>query len=167
MMAGKNRLIHTPEGVRDSYNAECRKKLAVQDKILNTLYLYGYEHIQTPSFEYFDIFSKDRGSVSDREMFKFFDRDNNTLVLRPDMTPAVARCVAKYFMDDDMPLRLCYLERTFKNNSSYQGRLKERAGILPFASGPTFKSILPFLLTHSTSFLTIISAGLKFLSFAQ
>lgn len=126
-MAGKNRLIHTPEGVRDSYNAECRKKLAVQDKILDTLYLYGYEHIQTPSFEYFDIFSKDRGSVSDREMFKFFDRDNNTLVLRPDMTPAVARCVAKYFMDDDMPLRLCYLERTFKNNSSYQGRLKERA----------------------------------------
>ena len=45
MMAGKNRLIHTPEGVRDSYNAECRKKLAVQDKILDTLYLYGYEHI--------------------------------------------------------------------------------------------------------------------------
>ena len=46
---------------------------------------------RTPSFEYFDIFSKDRGSVPDREMFKFFDRDNNTLVLRPDMTPAVAR----------------------------------------------------------------------------
>ena len=126
-MAGNNRLIHTPEGVRDIYNGECRKKLAVQDKILDTFYLYGYEHIQTPSFEYFDIFNKDRGSVPDREMFKFFDRDNNTLVLRPDMTPAVARCVAKYFMDDDMPLRLCYLERTFKNNSSYQGRLKERA----------------------------------------
>ena len=112
-MAGNNRLIHTPEGVKDSYNGECRKKLAVQDKILDTFYLYGYEHIQTPSFEYFDIFSKDRGSVPDREMFKFFDRDNNTLVLRPDMTPAVARCVAKYFMDDPMPLRLCYLERTF------------------------------------------------------
>lgn len=126
-MAGTNHLLHTPEGVRDSYNAECRKRLAVQDKVLSTLYLYGYEHIQTPSFEYFDIFSKDRGSVTDREMFKFFDRDNSTLVLRPDMTPAVARCVAKYFMDDDMPLRLCYLERTFKNNSSYQGRLKERA----------------------------------------
>ena len=62
-MAGNNRLIHTPEGVKDSYNGECRKKLAVQDKILDTFYLYGYEHIQTPSFEYFDIFSKDRGSV--------------------------------------------------------------------------------------------------------
>ena len=126
-MTGKNKLIHTPEGVRDIYNGECRKKLAIQEKILNVFYLYGYEHIQTPSFEFFDIFSKDRGSVSSQEMFKFFDRDNNTLVLRPDMTPAVARCVAKYFMDDPMPLRLCYLERTFKNNSSYQGRLKERA----------------------------------------
>lgn len=126
-MTRTNKLIHTPEGVRDSYHAECRKKLAVQNKILDTLYLYGYEHIQTPSFEFFDIFSTDRGSVSSREMFKFFDRDNNTLVLRPDMTPAVARCVAKYFADEQMPLRLCYLERTFKNNSSYQGRLKERS----------------------------------------
>ena len=97
-MAGNNRLIHTPEGVKDSYNGECRKKLAVQDKILDTFYLYGYEHIQTPSFEYFDIFSKDRGSVPDREMFKFFDRDNNTLVLRPEMTPAGSRCVAQVFM---------------------------------------------------------------------
>ena len=124
-MAGKNRLIHTPEGVRDSYNAECRKKLAVQDKILNTLYLYGYEHIQTPSFEYFDIFSKDRGSVSDREMFKFFDREGNTLALRPDITPSIARAVAKYFAEEDMPVRLCYVANTFINNSDFQGRLKE------------------------------------------
>ena len=120
-----NRLLHTPEGVRDIYSAECRRKLALEDKMLEVLYLYGYEHIETPSFEYFDIFNKDRGSVGDREMFKFFDRDNNTLVLKPDMTPAVARCVAKYYMDENSPLRLCYLERTFKNNTSYQGRLKE------------------------------------------
>lgn len=120
-----NRLLHTPEGVRDIYSGECGRKLALESKILKVLYLYGYEHMETPSFEYFDIFNKDRGSVGDREMFKFFDRDNNTLVLKPDMTPAVARCVAKYYMDEKNPLRLCYLERTFKNNTSYQGRLKE------------------------------------------
>lgn len=118
-------LIHTPEGVRDIYDAECRQKLEVQKKILNTLYLYGYQHMETPSFEFFDIFNKERGSVSSREMFKFFDRENNTLVLKPDMTPAIARCVAKYFSEETMPVRLCYLERTFTNNSSYQGRLKE------------------------------------------
>ena len=65
-----NRLLHTPEGVRDIYSAECRRKLALEDKMLEVLYLYGYEHIETPSFEYFDIFNKDRGSVGDREMLQ-------------------------------------------------------------------------------------------------
>ena len=44
-MAGNNRLIHTPEGVKDSYNGECRKKLAVQDKILDTFYPVSYTHL--------------------------------------------------------------------------------------------------------------------------
>lgn len=120
-----NRLLHTPEGVRDIYDRECARKQAVQEKISKTFHLYGYEDIETPTFEFFDIFNKERGSVSSKEMFKFFDRDNNTLVLRPDMTPAIARCVTKYFYDEEMPIRLCYRERTFTNNSSYQGRLKE------------------------------------------
>ena len=58
-------------------------------------------------------------------MYKFFDRDNNTLVLRPDITPSIARCVAKYYMDETGPLRLCYLGQTFINSTSYQGRLKQ------------------------------------------
>ena len=76
-------------------------------------------------FEFFDIFKKERGSVGSQGMYKFFDRDNNTLVLRPDMTPPIARCVAKYYMDETKPLRLCYLGPTFINGTSYQGRLKE------------------------------------------
>lgn len=119
------RLLHTPEGVRDIYDKECARKQTVQEKISKVFHLYGYEDIETPTFEFFDIFNKERGSVSSKEMFKFFDRDNNTLVLRPDMTPAIARCVTKYYYDEGMPIRLCYRERTFTNNTSYQGRLKE------------------------------------------
>ncbi|MBS6646987.1 MAG: ATP phosphoribosyltransferase regulatory subunit [Clostridiaceae bacterium] len=120
-----NQLLHTPDGVRDIYAEECAKKMAIQEKIQKVFHLYGYQNIETPTFEFFDIFKKERGSVVSSEMFKFFDRDNNTLVLRPDMTPSIARCVAKYFMDETMPLRLCYLEPAFINNTSYQGRLKE------------------------------------------
>lgn len=118
-------LFHTPEGVRDLYDKECARKLAVEEQISQVFHLYGYEDVETPTFEFFDIFNKERGSVSSREMFKFFDRDNNTLVLKPDVTPAIARCVAKYFMEEKVPVRLCYRERTFTNNTSYQGRLKE------------------------------------------
>lgn len=122
-----NKLLHTPDGVRDIYGVECTRKAAIQNRILEIFHLYGYQDIETPTFEFFDIFNESRGSVKAKEMFKFFDRDNHTLVLRPDETPAIARCVTKYFTEEDIPLRLCYLERTFINNTSYQGRLKEAA----------------------------------------
>lgn len=120
-----NQLLHTPEGVRDIYAEECAGKMAVQERIQRVFHLYGYQNIETPVFEFFDIFNKERGSVGSREMYKFFDRDNNTLVLRPDITPSIARCVAKYFMDETGSLRLCYLGQTFINSTSYQGRLKQ------------------------------------------
>ncbi len=120
-----NQLIHTPEGVRDIYGREYAERLNVRRRIRNTFHRYGYQDVQTPSFEFYDIFSADKGSADSREMFKFFDRDGEMLVLRPDMTPAVARCAVKYFEEEKMPLRLSYIENTFINRTSYQGRLKE------------------------------------------
>ena len=124
-MKKKSELLHTPEGVRDIYNEECAKKLVLQNELLRLLREYGYHAIQTPTFEFFDIFGKEIGTTPSKELYKFFDREGNTLVLRPDMTPSIARAAAKYFMDEDMPIRLCYMGNTFTNNSSYQGRLKE------------------------------------------
>ena len=118
-------LLHTPEGVRDIYHEECAKKLALQNRLHKTLHLYGYHDIQTPMYEYFDVFRKEIGTIPSRELYKFFDRDGNTLVLRPDITPQIARATATLFKDDELPARLCYMGNTFINHSSYQGRLKE------------------------------------------
>ena len=90
-------LLHTPEGVRDYYNGECAAKLVTGSKLAHVFGLYGFQSIQTPTFEYFDIFNAERGSVASKEMYKFFDRDGETMVLRPDFTPSIARCAAKYF----------------------------------------------------------------------
>lgn len=118
-------VLHIPEGVRDIYNEECQLKLSMEQKMHQVLHSYGFSDIQTPMFEFFDVFSKERGTIASREMYKFFDRDNNTLVLRPDVTPAIARCVGKYFKEEELPLRLCYKGSTFINTTSYQGKLKE------------------------------------------
>ena len=67
--------LHTPEGVRDIYNRECAIKLALQKKLNTVLHLYGYQDIQTPTFEYFDVFRKEIGSTSIRDLYKFFDRE--------------------------------------------------------------------------------------------
>lgn len=119
------KLLHTPEGVRDIYREECKKKAALEKSLHEVLKLYGYQDIETPTYEFFDVFNSDTGTVSSREMFKFFDRYNNTLVLRPDMTPSIARSVAKYYSDCDYPLRLSYKGNTFLNRQSYQGKLSE------------------------------------------
>ena len=118
-------LLHTPEGVRDIYGREYARKLHVEKTIHRTLNLYGYQDIQTPTFEFFDVFSREIGTTPSRELYKFFDKEGNTLVLRPDFTPSMARCAAKYYMDEDIPIRFCYAGNTFTNTSSLQGKLKE------------------------------------------
>lgn len=119
------KLLHTPEGVRDIYNVECGKKLTLESSLKKTLHLYGYHDIQTPAFEYFDVFRKEIGTIPSKELYKFFDKEGNTLVLRPDITPSVARAAATLFGDEELPIRLCYTGNTFINHSSYQGRLRE------------------------------------------
>lgn len=81
------RIFHTPEGVRDIYNGECSQKRKVQEKIHRVFHQYGYEDIETPTFEYFEVFSREVGTIPSKELYKFFDREGNTLVLRPDFTP--------------------------------------------------------------------------------
>lgn len=117
--------LHTPEGVRDIYNTECKRKLAIQNMLMEMLHVYGYQDIQTPTFEYFDVFRKEIGTISSRELYKFFDRDGDTLALRPDITPSIARAAATLFETEEFPVRLCYAGNTFINHFSYQGRLKE------------------------------------------
>lgn len=119
------KLLHTPEGVRDIYENECKRKRKVLQQMHKVLSLHSYRDIETPTFEFFDIFNHDKGSASSNEMYKFFDRENNTLVLRPDFTPSIARCAAKYYEEEDLPIRLCYQGNTFFNTHNHQGKLNE------------------------------------------
>ena len=52
------KLLHTPEGVRDIYGREYARKLSVENSLKESIRLYGYEEIQTPTFEFFDVFSR-------------------------------------------------------------------------------------------------------------
>ncbi len=125
----KKQMLHTPEGVRDIYSLEYGKKSVLEEKLQNVFHLYGYHDIQTPTFEYFDVFGKEIGTTPVKELYKFFDREGNTLVLRPDITPSIARAAMTVFDSENLPIRLCYKGNTFVNQSSYQGRLHENTQI--------------------------------------
>lgn len=119
------KFVHTPEGVRDIYGMECRRKQKIQELIHENFAGFGYEDIETPTFEFFDVFGREIGTTPSKELYKFFDKEGNTLVLRPDFTPSIGRCAAKYFMEQSVPVRLTYLGNTYTNTSNLQGKLKE------------------------------------------
>ena len=48
-------LLHTPDGVRDLYGEELTQKKQLLKSINNTIKLYGFEMLDTPAFEYFDV----------------------------------------------------------------------------------------------------------------
>lgn len=119
------RLVHTPEGVRDIYGSEYAAKQNIEKLFHDKLHSFGYQDIQTPTFEFFDVFSREIGTIPSKDLYKFFDKEGNTLALRPDFTPSIARCAAKYFMDETIPLRFCYAGNNFINTDNLQGKLKE------------------------------------------
>ena len=119
------RILHTPEGVRDICNVECGKKLALEGRIKKIFHLYGYHDIQTPMFEYFEVFREEIGTIPAKDLYRFFDKEGNMLAMRPDITPSAARAAAILYEAETLPIRLCYTGNTFMNHSNYQGRLRE------------------------------------------
>lgn len=119
------KLIHTPEGVRDIFGIECDRKRYLERQIEKLLRSYGYQSIETPTCEYLTVFDKEVGTTPSRELYQFFDREGDTIVLRPDFTPSVARAASMYFSEESMPLRFCYRGNVFINYSGLQGRLRE------------------------------------------
>lgn len=119
------RIFHTPEGVRDVYEKECSQKKTLQKKMQKVFHRYGYKDIETPTFEYFEVFSKEVGTIPSKDLYKFFDREGNTLCLRPDVTPSISRACATYFSPEQEVVSLCYTGNTFINSSSLRGQMKE------------------------------------------
>ena len=71
------------------------------------------------------MFSRKVGTIPSKDLYKFFDREGNTLVLRPDVTPSVSRACASYYHPEQEPVSLCYTGKTFINTSDHRGQLKE------------------------------------------
>ncbi len=115
-------LLHTPDGVRDFYGDELDLKNHIMDCIEKNIKCYGFDEIQTPTLEFLNVFLEDNDFAYESKTFRFIDRDGETLVLRPDYTPSVARCAAKYFSDEDYPIRFFYKGNSFANKGLYEGK---------------------------------------------
>ena len=153
------KILHTPEGVRDIYGGECKRKQVLERRLQQVLASFGYQEIETPTFEYFDVFGSDVGTIPSKDLYKFFDREGNTLALRPDFTPSIARAASRYFPVSEKPVRLSYLGRTFVNHQEHRGRLKENTEIGAELIGESAVDADAEIIAMATSML--LASGLK------
>ena len=115
---------HTPEGVFDVLEKDCACKRNIESKITNVYKASGYFEIQTPTFEFYDVFANENGAVDQTSMFKFFDRNGRILVLRPDLTTPIARICATKYDEDSFPKRICYIGSAFRDGDAVAEQFK-------------------------------------------
>lgn len=123
--------IYTPDGVQDILFDECYTKREIEKRIRNTFRSYGYYEIETPTIEFFDVFSSEIEHFPQESMVKFFDQKGRILVLRPDITVPVARITATKNRDVQLPIKYSYIGNVFRFNEVGGGRQNEftQAGV--------------------------------------
>lgn len=117
--------LHTPKGVNDILPEECAIKKNIQETIWSVFAAFGYNEVETPTFEYYDCFSGADGQISQESMFKFFDEQGRILTLRPDITTSIARMAATKESTTQRPLRFCYTGNVFRADRTEGARQRE------------------------------------------
>ena len=106
------------------------KELLVRDFIISNIkkvmIKYGFQYLETPSFEYTESIGKflpdkDR---PDEGVFSFQD-EKNWLSLRYDLTAPLARYVAKNYLEIPKPFKRYQLGTVWRNEKPGPGRFRE------------------------------------------
>lgn len=127
----KNYDLITPEGTKDLLFGESVVRRTIEDTLLKLFKSRGYSEIITPGLEFFDVFNMKSRYFPQENLYKMTDSKGRLIVMRPDSTMPIARVVATRLRDAELPLKLCYNQTVYRNESLLKGRSDEtvQAGI--------------------------------------
>ena len=119
-----------PDGVEDCLPAECYIKKQMEAALRRRFVLSGYDEIETPTYEYLDVFQSGVGAYMQESMIKFVGPSGRILVLRPDLTVPIARVAATKYTNDGIK-RLFYIQNSYAAAEPAIGKAGEftQAGI--------------------------------------
>ena len=101
--------VAPPGGMRDLLPPASMTRTFLWQRLMETFDLYGYQRVTTPPVEYADVIERGLGTVDRRDLVRFVEPDSGEVaLLRPDITPQIARIVATRLQDRPPPWRLCY-----------------------------------------------------------
>ncbi|MBP5615920.1 MAG: histidine--tRNA ligase [Alphaproteobacteria bacterium] len=115
-------------GTYDLYGAAKRRAKKVVDIASKTVETYGFEEIETPIFEFTEVFARNLGDTSDivtKEMYTFLDKGGESLTLRPEGTAGVVRSFISQGMKQNLPVKLYYAGPMFRYERPQKGRQRQ------------------------------------------
>ena len=120
--------LQNVRGTYDLYGAAKRKVKKVISTASEVVEKYGFEEIETPIFEFTEVFSRNLGDTSDivtKEMYCFQDRGGESLTLRPEGTAGVVRSFISEGMQQNLPVKLYYQGPMFRYERPQKGRQRQ------------------------------------------
>ncbi len=118
--------LQTVRGMRDLPPNRTWKWLSLRDTITEVFERYGFEPLQTPMVEYFEVLSKKGagGDLIKEEIYYFKDKSGRELGLRFDLTIPLARFVAKN-KDLPKPFKRYTIDRVYRYDKPQAQRYRE------------------------------------------
>ena len=121
--------FQVPRGTADILPNDQKYWKYFQNKAKETASLFGYERIDTPTFEDAGLFLKGTGETTDiieKETYTFEDRGGDLLTLRPEGTPPVCRAYMENGMHNlPQPVRLYYTGPFYRYDRPQAGRYRQ------------------------------------------
>ncbi|MBX7147169.1 MAG: histidine--tRNA ligase [Alphaproteobacteria bacterium] len=129
-------------GTHDFLPSEMRHYRHVVDTSKITSTIYGFEEVQTPIFEFDDVFKRTLGDTSDvvsKEMYSFQDRGGDLITLRPENTASICRMLLSNGLLQDWPQKFFYAGPMFRYERPQKGRMRQFHQIgIEFLGSKTF-----------------------------
>ncbi|HSO38688.1 MAG TPA: ATP phosphoribosyltransferase regulatory subunit, partial [Labilithrix sp.] len=98
-----------PAGMRDLLPEEAAARRALSAAVLGRFALFGYRLVTPPAFELAHVVERGLGTSASSDVLRFIEPESGEVaVLRPDMTPQIARIVATRMRDHAPPYRIAY-----------------------------------------------------------
>ena len=120
--------LQNVRGTYDLYGAAKRKAKKVIATASEVAEKYGFEEIETPVFEFTEVFSRNLGETTDivtKEMYCFEDRGGESLTLRPEGTAGIVRSFISEGMQQNLPVKLYYAGPMFRYERPQKGRQRQ------------------------------------------
>lgn len=116
----------TPKGVLTFLPEAAYRKRWIEEKTLDVFSRWGYQEIIPPPFEYLDLLTAGTDEELLKKSYRITDRSTGRMmVLRPDITPQIARIASSTMAERPRPLRLSYAQSVFRYESEHGGRQRE------------------------------------------